>query len=289
MNSNTDITTGSIGQDTDIVIEQIGQGEPNIAIVSAIHGDEHSGVHAIERILGLDLNVNHPIKLVIANNKAFLKRDRKISSDLNRETGDRDRHEEKLARKLRDELAGCKVLSIHNTQSTEQPVAFATRLNEFSREICQHLSINNLVDISGELGSRPYAEGNDIEFIELESGYYNPSANPPLYGSDAANENAFRISLEFLTATGAIPGTTIPRTIDVYEMVGTLNKPTGQKYEVLVDNFQCVRKGEEFAKVDGDTVPETVAKETFWPVVFSADGYDDKFGYKAIYLGREEV
>ncbi|MEF8831376.1 MAG: succinylglutamate desuccinylase, partial [Halobacteriales archaeon] len=49
-------------------------------------------------------------------------------------------------------------------------------------------------------------------------------------------------------------------------------------YEVHAENFERVAAGERFAAVDGDAL---VAERPFYPVLLSADGYADIFGYMA--------
>ena len=56
----------------------------------------------------------------------------------------------------------------------------------------------------------------------------------------------------------------------------------GDEYEVLVENFTCVEAGEVFARADGE---ELTAGESFYPVLLSADGYEEIFGYTAERVG----
>ena len=110
-------------------VEQLGEGEPEIAIVGGIHGDEPCGVRAIERILDDRPAITRPVKLVVANEEALERDVRYIDADLNR-TFDAeappDAHERQLADELSAEIRGTTTLSIHSTQSYREPFAIAS-------------------------------------------------------------------------------------------------------------------------------------------------------------------
>jgi hypothetical protein len=55
-----------------------------------------------------------------------------------------------------------------------------------------------------------------------------------------------------------------------------------QEYEVFAENFEEVLAGEQFAAADGEAV---IADEDFHPVLLSAYGYEDVFGYTAEHVG----
>lgn len=251
-------------------IDYLGEGEPEVAVVAAIHGDETSGVVALERLLRIDPPVDRPVKLVtVANELAYERDQRYADADLNRPLDDvpDDAHEHAVAEQLRAELRGYSVLSLHSTESTDEPVAFTVDVTDDTEELVRRLPTKRLVATSGLLEGRPVADVTDL--LEVEVGRF---------GTQAAVENAFRIVLAYLTAMGVLPGTTLPCDIEVYEMTDEIAKPPATEYETLVDNFDRVNPGEAFARADGRDV---TASETFWPVVFSADGYDDIFGFKS--------
>lgn len=268
---------------------------PEIAIVGGVHGDEKCGVEAIDRILSIRPKVKRPVKLVKANPAAIARNKRYIDTDLNRQFEDdvpKKARERVLAKVLAKELSGCKTLSIHSTESVEYPVAFATGFDRFNMDVCMQMSTNFLVDVSNVLGRRPFA--GDADLIELEAGLYETESDSP---SDSAYENAFRACLEFLTAVDALPGTNSYSGVDMYVLEGELKKhrenevlvedpEPEREYEVLVENFERVKEGEPYAKIDGKV---QYAAHEFWPVVFSADGYSDKFGFWSRPHGRLEA
>jgi hypothetical protein len=60
-------------------------------------------------------------------------------------------------------------------------------------------------------------------------------------------------------------------------MFEPLPKPPGTAYEVHVDNFEYVPAGSVYASVDGR---DLIADEPFYPILVSANGYSDIFGYR---------
>ncbi len=250
-------------------VVQLGEGTPQVAVVGAVHGDEPCGARAVERLVADDPAVDRPVKLVVAHEEALAAGVRYLDADLNRAFGEDapdGARERDLARRLADELRGCLVLSLHSTQSTDRPFAIVNESRGRAAELGSYLSVAALVCIDADEG-RLFAI--DAELIEVEAG---------LQGSEEAAENAYRIAREFLTATGVIPGPTLARELPRYRLGAPIAKPPGERYEVLVENFERVAAGEAFAEVDGEPVR---ADEPFYPVLLSANGYVDIFGYRA--------
>ncbi len=250
-------------------VAQLGSGEPSIALVGGIHGDEPCGVNAIEQLLAESPTVSRPVKLVVANERAIEAGTRYVDEDLNRAfPGERDgpTHEQRLAARLVDELEGCLVCSMHSTQSHATPFAIVDEVSETAREICPRLPITALVETGA------FAQGRLVtgaETIEVECG---------LQGSETATANAHRLARAFLTATGVIPADSDTRSLPVYRLVDTIAKAVADRYEIFVDNFDRVEAGTPFAAVDGDV---RTADEPFYPVLVSPNGYEDVFGYAA--------
>ena len=258
-------------------IEQLGEGDPEVAIVGAIHGDEPCGARAIERLLADDPDVQRPVKLIVANEEALERGVRYVDADLNRSFEDpsTDALEHALARRLADELAGYTVLSIHSTQSYGEPFGIVDGVDEPVPSICPYLSLVALVDIDDVSDGRPFALEADM--IEVEAGFQ---------GSAAARENAYRLAREFLTATDVLPGWTVGRDLPVYRMGPAIEKPPGGGYEVFVENFSRVGPGQAFAAADGQ---ELAAEEPFYPVLMSSGGYESIFGYAGDRIGTLEA
>lgn len=253
-------------------VEQLGTGTPSIAIVGGIHGDEPCGVHAVERLISERPSVSEPVKLVVANERAIESGRRYVDEDLNRAfPGDETAasHEGRLAARLMDELAGTLVMSLHSTRSHAEPFAVVDHVTETSRRVVSQLSIGALVETGA------FADGRlrtGAETIEVECG---------LQGTQRAAENAVRLVREFLTATGALPGDTLTHQLPHFRLTDTISKDSADRYEVFVDNFERVEPGDQFAAADGEP---HVASDAFYPVLLSANGYEDVFGYTATKL-----
>ncbi len=258
-------------------IETVGDGEPEVAVVGGIHGDEPCGVRAVETLRSEQLDVERPVAFVIANERAIAAETRYVDVDLNRSfPGDPagDAHEERLAARLTEELKGCAVLSLHSTQSYPAPFAIVNGLGEFQRRVCRQLPVDSVVDGGRFEAGRIFQSVQDS--IEVECG---------LQGSPTAAENATAIVRAFLKATAVLPGGGVDPTtsLPVFELERPVRKAVADQYEVYAENFQPVREGDAFAAVDGEQLH---AEEGFYPVLMSAEGYDDLFGYAARKVGE---
>lgn len=265
-------------------IHQLGDGQPELAVVAGIHGDEPCGVEAVERLVAEDPAVERPVKLIVANERALAQGVRFVDEDLNRAfpgDPDGDTHESRLANELAREVQGCTVLALHSTKSYAEPIAVIDTIDEIARSLAPLLPVDVLIETDN------YTDGRLVEHahtIELECG---------LQGSEEAAENAYWLVRSFLAATNAL---TVPVSDDrltqperdevqVFRLDGPIAKPPGREYDVVVPNFERVEAGERFAIADGEAL---TADEPFYPVLLSAEGYDDIFGYAADAVGTLE-
>lgn len=256
-------------------VERLGNGEPELAVVAAVHGDEPCGVRAIERLLAEQPVVERPVKLIVVNERALARNVRFTEEDLNRVfPGDpgSDTYERRLAHELRHELRDCLSFSMHSTQSYPNPFAVVDTVAERSRAICSLLPIDTVV----ETGS--FTNGRLISLpgvIEVECGRQ---------GTDEAAENAYALTRAFLAATGALDADpAVSRSaVPVYRLEQAVPKTPAETYEVSVSNFERVAAGTPFAAADSEQI---VADEPFYPVLMSTYGYEDVFGYAASRIG----
>jgi predicted deacylase len=254
-------------------IEQFGDGTPEVAVVAAIHGDEPCGVRAIERLLADPPEVSKTVLLVVANEEALAAETRYLDEDLNRAfPGDPDgeTHESRLAAELGAAIEGCTTLALHSTQSHGEPFAIVREAVGVLAELAGYLSVDAVVETG------PFDEGRLFEsvsnLVEVECGFQ---------GSAAAADNAERIVREFLAGVGALADTARPerREHPVFRLDDVVPKDAAERYEVFVSNFERVEAGDTFAVADDE---EYVAEEPFYPVLLSANGYEDVFGYAAV-------
>jgi len=250
-------------------VEQLGTGDPELAIVGAVHGDEPCGVRAIEWLIEEDPEVSQPVLLVVANEEALERNIRYLDTDLNRSfqyVAAGSAHELALAERLRELIRGKTVLSVHSTRSTHDPFAIVSGIDATVSPIVSRLSVDAVVDAGPPSEGRIFDTSSTV--IEVEAGFQ---------GSEAAAENAIQLAEEFLIATGGLPGELEPTEHPLFELGSPIQKPDAGSYEVYANNFSAVEEGDVFAAADERPIE---ADERFWPVLLSADGYQDIFGYR---------
>lgn len=251
-------------------VNVLGAGNPRVAVVGAIHGDEPSGARAIEQVLSEDHDLQRPVKLIVLNEPALEQDTRYIDVDVNRvlpgdPTG--DQYEERLAHDFVQEIAGCVGMGIHSTFSSAQPFGTIANPNNRKQRLFRSLSgVDHLVDFTRiSSGSR----GVDLPwYVDVEAG---------LQQSGAAVENAYDCIIDFLTFTGVLEGTVSETDTREYEVFETVWKEPDSEYHFDAENFRRVAKGEAYATRNGAAI---TAERPFYPVLFSDDGHESIFGYK---------
>ena len=248
-----------------------GDGDIVAAVVGGVHGDEPSGVQAVEGILADEsagrLSLTAAVRFITAHPTAVAAGRRFIEVDLNRSfPGNRDGLlEERLATVICDAVADVPTLALHSTRSQGTPFAFAAANDPAAIELARSLSVPNLV----------LADGSEVGALSACGTVITVEVGPQ--GSSVAAETARELTDEFLVATGAMAGTVSPSDPAVFQLGEELERPTGERYESLADNFERVATGEAYATVDGE---QLVADESFYPILLSATGYADILGFR---------
>jgi predicted deacylase len=251
--------------------------DPQVAVVAAVHGDEPCGPRAVDGLLADPPAFRRPVKFVVANERALDREARYLDDDLNRTfPGDAnaDSHEGRLAPRLLAELEGCTTLALHSTQSYADPFALVDTVSPATAGLCSRLPIDAVVETDA------YADGRLIDYpgtVEVECGRQ---------WSDRAVENAGRVIDAFLASTGVLSTGRVPAPdldVPIFRLTERVPKTPADDHEVFVENFERVAAGEPFAAADGD---ERIADTPFHPVLMSAGGYDDVFGYAGERVGR---
>jgi len=260
-------------------VEPLGEGEPSIAVAGSLHGDEPCGRDGIEAVLDDPPAVSQPVKFIVVNERALAAGERYMELDLNRVfPGDPDSelYEMRLAAELAEELQGCTVLSLHSTQSYDGLFALVDEVTELARDVCPRLSVDAVVRTRGHNEGRLFSVAPST--IEVECGYQ---------GSAEAAANAEQVIREFLAALDVTDEPSPSRTtsLPVFQLGGPIPKAAAEEYEVFVHNFEPVAAGDAVASADGETV---YADEEFHPVLLSAEGYEEVFGYRGTRVGSLE-
>lgn len=253
-------------------VTAVGPGEPEVAVVGGVHGDEPSGVRAVERLRRAALDLRRGVLFVVANPAAVAADERFLDSDLNRvfpgdPYGDR---EHRLAAELCGIVGGVTTLSIHGTHSRRTPFALVHRSQPAEYDLAAGLPVPHVVDHSG------VNEGTITTcgcLVEVEVG---------IQGTEAAADRAEFQARSFLQRVGALPGDPPPGDPAFFHMTEPVPKPVRSRGELFVENFELVPEGTVYARVDGR---DLVADEAFYPILMSECGYADIFGYKGRKLG----
>jgi succinylglutamate desuccinylase len=250
--------------------------DPEVAVVAGIHGDEPCGPEAVESLLADPPAFGRPVKFVVANEVALERGVRYLDEDLNRAfpgDADAESHEGRLAERLLTELDGCTTLALHSTQSYAGPFALVDTVDPATAELCAELPVDSVVETDA------YAGGRLIDYpgtVEVECG---------LQWSETAAANARKLVTAFLEATDVLPTGSERGSGDVpvFRLADRVPKAPAADYEVFVDNFERVEPGVPFASAGGE---ERVAEDHFYPILMSAAGYEDVFGYAGERVGR---
>lgn len=245
-------------------VEKRGEGDPEYTVVGSLHGDEPAGKNAIEKILDEGLEFRKPVQFIVANEKALEQDVRYTECDINRSfPGDpeSDCYEERLAVEIMEQVEGTKVLDLHTTHSYPQPFATFSNLNDTTRDLLRSTGVKNAVYFPEYTGTL----NEQLDGVVVEAGYQK---------TEQAVANAVGVIKNFLAAQGVIEGKFETSEPDVFKYEGTVEGD----WEFTAENFKKVRAGESFAESDGEKL---VAKEDFYPVLMSTNGYDGQLGFKA--------
>jgi hypothetical protein len=244
-----------------------GPGEPEVAVIGGVHGDETGGVRAVRRLREADLDLQRGVAFVLAHPAAIDAGERYFDSDLNRvfpgdPDGDRG---EQLAARLCELIEDHTTLSLHGTHSQPRPFALIHRSQPREFDLAARLPVPQVVDHWGVNENTITTCGLTVE-IEVGS-----------QGTEEATASAERQARAFLSRVDALPDEPPDADPDFFHMAEPVPKPPDASYELYVENFERVPVGTVYASVDGR---DKVADETFYPILMSECGYPDIFGYK---------
>lgn len=250
--------------------ETVGQGEPELAVVGSIHGDEPCGKNAIEKVIEEFESFNKPVKFLIANEEALKQDTRYLDTDLNRSfpgSSQSSAHEERLAVRILEELEGMRVLDIHSTNSRPVPFSTLSVLNETVTKLISSAGMERACLFEEKAG----ALNEQVDSAIVEVGRQ---------GTEEASEMAYEILKQFLKAENVIDGEADRTDPEIFRKKETIE---GGSWKFEGENFSRVEAGEVFAS-SGST--ELVTTEKFYPVLMSTSGYSDMLGFKAELMGK---
>ncbi|MBV0924666.1 succinylglutamate desuccinylase/aspartoacylase family protein [Halomicroarcula limicola] len=257
-------------------------GERPLTVVAGVHGDEQSGVRAVERVLDAGHEFERAVRFVTANPPAVDAGERYLDVDMNRVfPGDADSEdrERRLAAELLDIIGDAPAIALHATHATSEPISLVSREQPGAVETAAGMATTPVVDTTDTV------EGGLNRFgqvVTVETGKQ---------GTEEAVETGVSVVEAFLRFHGALPGETPDAAPTFYQEDSVIEKPDDAPedatcedlYDLHVENFERVDEGDVWATVDGE---ELIAEEAFIPILMSECGYDDIFGYKGHVAGE---
>jgi len=266
---------------------------PRVVIFAGVHGDEVSGIHAIEKVF-FDLFVGRPtllrgtLTLVRANELALAAERRYLKHNLNRlfredypPSIDRDSYEFQRAQELKAILEKCDYFfDLHSAPFAQAPFIVAERhvLGLFAKLGIPRIMTGWSNFSAGAIGgdAENYANAHGAKSATLESGSHFDKRS---------NDVAYRSVIAFLSLLEMIPGPDAqaagPLEIaDVYSVV--IKEADDFHYCGAIDNFRALAKGEPFAFQKGH--PLTVQEDSYLLIPMRPE--ETKVGEEVCYLGR---
>jgi len=266
---------------------------PRVVFFSGVHGDEVSGVHALEKLF-FDFFVGvrelhcGSLTLVRANEQALSKVCRYVKYNMNRMFReeysadiDKNAYEYNRTQQLKPILANCDYFfDLHSAPIAAEPFIV---VEETAFAFYKQLGINRIMTgwskfSSGAIGgdAENYANAHGAKSATLESGSHFEKRS---------NDVAYRSVVSVLSILGMIEG---PKPqpeqpleiVDVYAVV--LKEFDDFHYAGEVDNFQFIEKDHTFAIQNGR--PLTVSEDSYLLIPMRPEA--TRLGEEVCYLGR---
>ncbi len=247
-------------------------GEPSVAIVACVHGDENIGAKIISRIKKLDIQKG-VVSFIIANPKALKRKKRFVAQDLNRSfPGDKNgNYEERIAHGLAKELQNYDyVIDIHSTTTDVKNSVIAAKLNKPVKRLIKFFSPEKVVLMPLKMAKNSliYHCGAGVSFE---------------YGKDGCAE-AYKKTLDdillILSRLKITGDASTPRGFKTkfYKVTEEIAKPRHCAVNKDIKNFKLVKRGETLCAKRGVKIK---AKKDFYPVLFGEKAYKDILGFAA--------
>jgi succinylglutamate desuccinylase len=266
---------------------------PRVVMFGGVHGDEVSGVHAIEKLFfdffgGKRKLLCGSLTLARGNESALTAERRYIKHNLNRmfrdEYGpdiDRASYEYVRAQELKPLLERCDYfLDLHSAPTAQEPFLV---VEAGPAEFYAKLGISRLMTgwsrfSGGTTGGdgENYANNHGARAATLESGCHFDKSS-----IDVANRTVLTMLSILRMIDADEPPTRVP--VECYDVYAVITKDFDDfRYAGEVQNFRFFRKGETFAFQNGH--PMAVTEDTH--LLIPMTPADTKVGEEVCYLGR---
>ena len=266
---------------------------PRALFFSGIHGNEVSGVHAIEKLLfdffgGARVLKRGTLTLVRANEQALAAEQRYLKLNMNRlfrdgygEGVDRTCYEFLRSQQLKPLLETCDYfLDFHSAPSAQEPFLVAERK---AVDFYRRLGIGQIITgwskfSAGSIGgdAENFAGSHGAVAATLESGsHFDKSAIDVSYSTAIAMLQL----LDMIERPQPKP-VIRPTIVDMYAVV--TKDFADFRYEAEVTNFQPIKNGATYACQNGR--PLTVTEDSYLLIPMKPE--DTRIGEEVCYLGR---
>jgi succinylglutamate desuccinylase len=267
---------------------------PRVVMFGGVHGDEVSGVHAIEKLLfdffaGSKTLLRGSLTLARGNEHALAQERRYIKHNLNRMFRDtygpeidRTSYEYVRAQELKTILHDCHYfLDMHSAPTAQDPflVAEIGAVDFYARLGIPRIMTGWSKFSSGTTGgdAENYANEHGAKSATLESGSHFEKNS-----IDVANSVATTLLsiLEMIEPTKQPAAASVER----YDVYAVVTKDFDDfRYAGSVTNFQLFKKNEAFAFQNGR--PMVVSEDTY--LLIPMTPAETKIGEEVCYLGRK--
>jgi succinylglutamate desuccinylase len=268
---------------------------PHVVMFGGAHGDEVSGVHAIEKLLfdffgGNRALTRGSLTLARCNDHALAAERRYIKHNLNRlfreDYGveiDRASYEFNRAQQLKTVLRDCNYfLDFHSAPIAQEPFLVAERgAVQFFAKLGIPRIITGWNKFSGG------AIGGDAENYANAQGAKSATLESGSHFEKRSNDVAYRTAISLLSLLGMIVGVEeqAATQAQIFEIYAVVTKEFDDfRYADRVSNFQELNKGAIYAYQNGR--PMTVTEDSYLLIPMVPE--DTKLREEVCYLGRKD-
>ena len=261
---------------------------PRVVVFSGVHGDEVSGIHAVEKLFfdlfsGARVLERGQLTLVRANEAAMAAERRYVRHNLNRlfkeDYGaeiDRTSYEFTRAQQLKSLLHGCDFfLDLHSAPTAEEPFIVVEQGN---LEFFSDLGIPRLM--TGWSKFSGGAIGGTPKTTPTPTAPNRQRSSPAAISTSAQTTLRTKPSLRFSRNWRCLPGrdeNVASMPLEIVEVYGVVTKDFADfRYARQAENFQFIKRGEAFAFQDGG--PMTVDRGHICAHSDEAGGNQDSRG-----------
>lgn len=236
------------------------------------HGDELVGKRVVDEISQKYPSlVGNGFDIQVANEEAHAQGKRFIDHDLNRVFPGRadGSVEERRAFEIAPRVSAYDyVIDVHSTESGAKDMVIVTKLDEPTCELLKYISPKYVLHMTMKPDTSLISQAKVGIAFEMGSDKDEETFTKTVKGIERV-----------ISSLGLIPETpSFGFETQYYEVFSPISKPKGAVLEGEVQNFKLIKKGEVFARIQGEGI---VAEEDFYPVIFGNTNYESIFGFAA--------